>query len=324
VKSIQSPSLTTFSHLSGKNEPVTEYELLTSQLLYHPSRGFSVDVPARRWYAKYTEGSRISSPNWEEFQDPDELTYSKYVKGRNAQHQIIEGILVQLEQTSFDTQLSDDALYRLAHAVYPLRYPIHALQMQAAYIGHLAPSGRISVAALFQAADELARIHCIASRMSVSVKVHREFDWDSRTLWQTHAGWQPLRELIERLLVCYDWGEAFVALNLCIKPVFDSLMMIHAPRAIALDALASLFFPLEAETRWHRRWSAALVQMLIAQRRENLGLFESWIDAWLPPTLQAIFVYANAFTGEEAAALAQADVMRYLSDTGLPFESRIR
>ena len=36
--------------------------------------------------------------------------------------------------------------------------------------------------------------------------------------WENAAAFQPLRELIERALVTYDWGEAFVVTNSVIKP----------------------------------------------------------------------------------------------------------
>jgi len=34
----------------------------------------------------------------------------------------------------------------------------------------------------------------------------------AKSLWENDPLWQPLRQFVERLLVTYDWGEAFVAL----------------------------------------------------------------------------------------------------------------
>jgi hypothetical protein len=39
--------------------------------------------------------------------------------------------------------------------------------------------------------------------------------------------WQPLREIVEKLLIVYDWSESFVALNLLLKPMFDELFLKH-------------------------------------------------------------------------------------------------
>ncbi len=32
------------------------------------------------------------------------------------------------------------------------------------------------------------------------------------------AVWQPLREIVEKLLIVYDWGESFIVLNLLLSP----------------------------------------------------------------------------------------------------------
>jgi hypothetical protein len=42
-----------------------------------------------------------------------------------------------------------------------------------------------------------------------------------------YAAWQPLRMAIEKLLICYDWAESFVALNLVLKPLVDEVFMNH-------------------------------------------------------------------------------------------------
>jgi len=34
-----------------------------------------------------------------------------------------------------------------------------------------------------------------------------------------------LRLAIEKLLICYDWAESFVALNLVLKPLLDEVFM---------------------------------------------------------------------------------------------------
>ncbi len=42
--------------------------------------------------------------------------------------------------------------------------------------------------------------------------------------WEEAEAYQPLRKLIERALIAYDWGEAFVVTNVVIKPYFDRLV----------------------------------------------------------------------------------------------------
>src|SRR5258708_20003938 len=78
----------------------------------------------------------------------------------------------------------------------------------------------------FQSADELRRVQRIAYRTvqlsgpSLETGAARR----QRAAWEDAAAFQPLRELVERALVAYDWGEAFTVTNLVIKPRIDRLM----------------------------------------------------------------------------------------------------
>jgi len=71
--------------------------------------------------------------------------------------------------------------------------------MTAAYVGSMAPGGRIVVACLFQAADEMRRIQRLAYRMRQLQGTHPGFGSESKSAWDPH--WQPLRAVIEKLLV---------------------------------------------------------------------------------------------------------------------------
>jgi toluene monooxygenase system protein E len=89
----------------------------------------------------------------------------------------------------------------------------------------MAPTARITIAATFQAADEMRRVQRLAYRMRQLQVTHPEFGRTALQTWQDDPIWQPLREVIEALLVTWDWGEALVALQFVLKPAFDELFM---------------------------------------------------------------------------------------------------
>ena len=95
--------------------------------------------------------------------------------------------------------------------------------MVASYIGQMTPSGRIVITATLQAGDEMRRVRRTAYRVRQLQQLYRGFAIDSKALWQTDTLWQPLRIAIEKLLITYDWGESFVALNLVLKPLMDEV-----------------------------------------------------------------------------------------------------
>ena len=131
----------------------TDYDIACSRLLYYPGRGFEVATPVGEFYAK--NPGRLSCDDWEAFRDPRETTYAKYTELQKNKEIFVDGVLEGCERTDHDKRLDKKWLATLERVLAPLRFPVHGLQMIAAYIGQMAPSGRIVCAALFQSADEM-------------------------------------------------------------------------------------------------------------------------------------------------------------------------
>ena len=49
----------------------------------------------------------------------------------------------------------------------------------------------------------------------------------SRHRREEDAAWQRIREAVDKVLIAYDWGEAFVALHLTVKPVLDAVFNVQ-------------------------------------------------------------------------------------------------
>src|ERR1700752_1607854 len=222
----------TYWHLLQQRRMPTEYEIVTSKLLCYTGEGFTgkrfeLDVPLSNWYERFQIGSSLTCSSWESFLDPRETTYTRYTEIQRDKEIFVDSILEEIEMSGYDGQLSPNWLQVLSDVVAPFRYPGHGLQMVASYIGQMAPSGRIVIAAALQAADEMRRVQRIAYRVRQLQRLYRGFATDSKARWQTDRLWQPLRIAIEKLLICYDWAESFVVLNLVLKPLMDELFMNH-------------------------------------------------------------------------------------------------
>jgi toluene monooxygenase system protein E len=173
----------------------------------------------------------------------------------------------------------------------PLRYPVHGLQMLASYVGALAPSSSLAIAGLLQSADETRRVERLALRLYQLQQVDPSCGRFSKDTWQRDPGWQPMRELIEQLLVAYTWGEAFVAVNVVLKPAFDELFMLDLGRlaqAAGDDVLERMLSSLYQDCAWHRQWSAALIAMLVQDDPANAATMAGWVQRWKPRTDVAI------------------------------------
>jgi hypothetical protein len=135
------------------------------------------------------------------------------------------------------------------------------------------------------------------------------FAADAARQWQTAAEWQPTREMIERLLVTYDWGEAFVALNLVCKPRFDAMWLGHLAtlaRRAGDDLLAQVLFSLGEDARWHREWSRALARTAIDAAPSNRAVVAEWVAKWRPTARAALSAFGDLFDGGAATAIETA------------------
>jgi len=123
----------------------------------------------------------------------------------------------------------------------------------------------------------------------------------AKLFWEQDPRWQPLRQFVERLLVTYDWGGAFVALNLVLKPMIDDLFLKRiSDLALGHDdhLLGQIFYSLNEDCQWHRQWSQALAQTAIEDIPANRQLIQSWIDKWYPGALRAVDAFSSVFEGK--------------------------
>lgn len=325
----------TYWHLLQQRRMPTEYEIVTSKLLCYTGEGFTgkrfeLDVPLLDWYKRFQQDSALTCTSWENFQDPRETTYTKYTEIQRNKEIFIDGILEEIEASDYDRKLSPQWVHVLSRVVAPLRYPGHGYQMIASYIGQMAPSGRIVITAALQAADEMRRVQRIAYRVRQLQHVYGDFAGDSKARWQSDALWQPLRMAIEKLLICYDWAEAFVALNLVLKPLMDELFMSHLSELALREGdylVGQVFYSLNEDCRWHREWSQALTRMVIEDNAHNIDTIQSWIQKWYQIAARAVESFAPLFEGNlEGAQMAPLEGLSqkldsyyrdYLSGMGL-------
>jgi len=139
-----------------------------------------------------------------------------------------------------------------------------------------------------------------------------------QAVWEDAAAFQPLRELVERALVAYDWGEAFTVTNLVIKPRFDRLVNNEIAGTLATangdPILTSIHFSLDEDARWHRAWTTALVRHLIDDTPANAEVFSGWIEKWSPLASRALEALAGISAEAPVPLDASAAASRISND----------
>jgi hypothetical protein len=296
----------TWSLFDGERRRPTEYDIVTRGFHYHFGRQpapFDLDPGSaiNQWYLRHREGSPLQAPDWDGFRDPAQLNYRRYIALQHEREIYAEGVVDSFEADDHDTRLDPAWVAVLGRLYLPARFALHVLQITSEYVGQLAPSTAIMNAALFQGADELRALQWIAYRAKSLSLTHGAALADGKTaraLWEDDPAWQPARESMERLLLAYDWGEAFTALNLVVKPAFDTLLkQCFADLALANgDGLTTrLLRDSGADTARSQDWSSALARYAIAARPENLKTLTEWEDTWRPRAMAAVEGLATLF-----------------------------
>jgi toluene monooxygenase system protein E len=308
----------TWSLLGDVRRKPSTYEVTAARFHYHFRKEpapFELDpgMPLNRWYLKYREGSPFQVDDWEGFRDPYKLTYKDYVALQH-DHETYLDLLIDTHEAAGSVARLDPAwVATLRELFVPLRFPLHVLQMTGLYVGQMAPSSFITNAAHFGAADEMRRVQRIAYWTKVLANAHGDelaTTELARGAWENDPAWQPLRRACEQLLVTHDWGEAFAARNLAVKPVLDALLNTQFA-ALAKrnddEFLALLFAEFGVDSRRSQDWSSALVRYALEHRPQLREVLTGWLGTWQPRALEAAESLAAAFA-LAPAAMASSEV----------------
>ncbi len=319
--------LKTWSYLAARRRRPSEYEIVSTNLHYNtrdPNAPWELDpnLFMNRWYKQYRDGSPLQHPDWNAFRDPDEVVYRTYNLMQDGQETYVYGLFDQFNAREHDKGLEPTWAGTLARLYTPARYLFHTLQMASAYVGQMAPASTITNCAYFQMADMLRWVSHTAYRtkeLSLSFP-GKGFGEDERSYWENDPAWQGFRELMEKLLVTWDWGEAFVALNLVAKPAAEESVLRalgNAGRHNGDTLLGLLTDAQMIDAARHRRWAGALVKMAL-ERAENRGVITGWIAKWTPLAEGAIEAYCAALPDvPHAAQGAKEAVRQFQSGLGL-------
>jgi toluene monooxygenase system protein E len=295
------PGRKTYTRLATGRRIPTEYELMSTDLHYNYPRRFELPAgnPVVDWYYRNREGSALQARDWDQFADPRRTTYRIYTQLQDGREDVVDGLLREIDETEYDARLDDEWVRFLDRWYSPLRFPVHGLQMLAAYVAQMAPSSRITNCASFQMGDEMRRVQRIAYRtvQLAGPPFDDEAAARQRAAWEEAAAFQPLRELIERALVAYDWGESFIVTNAVIKPRIDRLVNQDIAGTLATangdPILTSIHFSLDEDAHWHREWTAALIRRIVDDNTANAEVVSGWIEKWSPLASEALDAFAD-------------------------------
>ncbi len=307
-----SKPLRTWSHLAGNRRRPTEYEIVSTNLLWTDwgDKPFAMGrtLPLSKWMAQYRNASPLRHADWDAFRDPDQLIYRNYNTIQDGQEAYVDGLLLDHSKNDHDSGLPAGWVAQLARLYTPARYLLHAAQMGSNYLVTVAPSSTVMNCFIFQAGDQLRWLSRIAYRTAELRKAfpNEGFGAGERGHWETDPAWQGFRELVEKALTTWDWAEAFIALNLVVKPAIDSALLsglAQTGRAHG-DSLTGVLCDAQLiDSERGRRWTAALLDFA-RQTEGNAEVIDQWVAKWTPLGDAAISAYCDALDGGGSLSIA--------------------
>ncbi len=320
----------TWSRLGDVKRRPSVYEVTAAQFVHHFRREpapfeMGPEAPINQWYLKNREGSAFNVDDWEGFRDPAKLTYSEYVTLQHDRETYLDGVVDHHEESASVEAYDKAWVDALTAILVPLRFPLHVLQMDALYLGQMAPSAFIINAANFQAADEMRRVQRLAYLTKWMANAHGASIADTATArdaWEKGNAWQPMRKVLEELLGVYDWGEAFAALNLVVKPTIDAMVNVCIGQLAERNGdelLGLMLAEFQRDSQRSVDWTADLVKYAVSRDPAMADVVRAWADAWTPAAVEMAFAWANLLAEAphglevqqvtDAAAQARADVL---------------
>lgn len=296
----------TWSLLGDVKRRPSSYEATAAKFNYHFRREpapFEMDpqAPFNLFYLKHREGSAFNVDDWEGFRDPAKLTYADYVMLQHDRETYVDLLTDHHEAVESTAALDPAWVATLRDLFVPLRFPLHVLQMTGLYVGQMAPSAFIINCSNFQAADELRRIQRVAYHTRALADAHGDdlaATATARGPWEDAPAWQPLRELLERLLTVHDWGEAFVALDVAVKPALDAVVNQQLSELAARNGdeyLSLLMAEFQLDAQRSRDWTTALLRYAVAQDPAMTDVVRGWVEVWQPRAHAAVVGLAPLF-----------------------------
>lgn len=306
----------TWSSFGNLGRKPSEYEIVTHNMnhTYRNDGGEPLEMspmaPGNVWLKTHRDPKLFGITAWNDFRDPDEMTYRKYCQLQDEQETYVDEVVRGFTVTKkSDQALSEDALSFAQNVMAPCRYLHHGMQMLSAYIQQLAPSSYVANCATFQTADMLRRVQRIAYRTKQLANAYpnRGFCTGERAIWEGDAGWQPIRKAIEELLIVYDFDRAFVAYEICARPVLDIVLLQQSAilsRSLGNDGDALIAENLFVDTVRANRWVAAVTRFITAQAPDgkdqlvrSVAEFEPLVDTIVEAGAALLARYATAATG---------------------------
>jgi phenol/toluene 2-monooxygenase (NADH) P1/A1 len=249
--------------------------------------------------------TRVVMGDWYALRDPRQFYYGTYTITRARQQEGVENSFDFVETRGLAGLLPSEVKQTALELLLPLRHVGWGANLNNLAMCAYGYGTAITQPCCYHAADNLG-IAQYLTRIGLLLDDAPALD-AAKEAWMTAPRWQPLRRLMENLLVRKDWFEVFVAQNLVLdgllyplvyENIVDKRLTARSGAPVAmLTAFMTEWF---AETS---KWVDFSVKTAAAESPANQVLIAGWTTAWRDRAVAALTPIIENAIGADAAPL---------------------
>ena len=264
------------------------------------------------------------------YTDPRQYFYTPYVANAAERYESFAQTLKYVEDRRLLDKLPENWRTVLSGFVIPLRHYEAGAQLLSSSANRFGYGTTLTQAACFASFDRIGNAQLLSLIGLAVAGGAADTLSEAKKNWLYAPHLQPLRRLVEELLVERDWAVGLLGLDLLDEQLYPLLYQHLDERSLYRNAgvyslLARHFNDWYAN---HRKWLTALMKAWTADpehAESNRRVLGEIVDRWYPRTCDAVLTFAQAIADQAgsvtvvgAAERGFAELAASLSNAGIP------
>lgn len=295
----------TWVWLQGRKRPPGEYEELSTGVQWYGDPVSRTDVGSWRL------DSTVIKADWDAFRDPSSMYYRNYIVGQDSAERSLDAVFAVAKEADFISGVHGSWRDDLLTLLGAMSHAEWGIAMAHQHVQRFSLSPTVACCAQLQVMDKLRA-------------AERNLEWfdllypdgENLTLaaWMDEPSIQPLRKLLEEILIVADWSEVIVATNVALLGMllpFQHEVYVKGGRAHGDFVTAALGAAYAKDGARHTSWGDAFVKLMQTEEA-NATVVSEWLDRYVPAAVAVVESLAAAFPvggiATEAVEVAKSEL----------------
>lgn len=247
----------------------------------------------------------IVMEDWYAFRDPRQYYYNTYTLTRARQQETVEGAFSFVESRGLHLTVPGDVLDEALSLLVPLRHAVWGANQNNVLVAGYGFGTTFTQPCLYYGMDCLGVAQYL-SRIGLLFGGTQALA-SGKSAWTEDEVWQPLRRLVEDMMIVRDPFELFIAQDVALDGLLYPVVFEHvidnilSPKgATPVSMLCQFMVEWSAETQ---KWADSVVKIAAAESRENSAVLAEWFTHWSSRAITALIPPIARVIGKDADQL---------------------